>query len=141
MNSRWMNVVSASLVAFALLVIAWQFYPWNEYEPYSSIGRTFIRGNQESGITNLVERNQPSSGSGPALNLVMPKEARVFMPNITTGPANNGKMGYFYSMTYYLFPREIGVSVDQPARQTQDGFLGRPAESDQEILTRDMTSD
>ena len=37
-------------------------------------------------------------------------------------------------MTYYLFPREISVSPDQPARQTKDGFLGRTVESDQEIL-------
>ncbi|MGB7749749.1 MAG: hypothetical protein WBN75_20970 [Verrucomicrobiia bacterium] len=52
-----------------------------------------------------------------------------------TGPTNYGKIGYYYFVTYYLFPREIGVSVDQPARITKDGFLGRTAESDQEILS------
>jgi hypothetical protein len=65
--------------------------------------------------------------------LVLPKDARVFMPDMT-GPTNYGKIGYYYFATYYLFPREIGVSVDQPARQTKDGFPGKPAESDQEIL-------
>jgi hypothetical protein len=40
---------------------------------------------------------------------------------------------YFYA-TYYLFPREVGVSVDQPARITKDGFPGRTSESDQEML-------
>ena len=64
-----------------------------------------------------------------------------------TGPTNYAKIGQFYFTTYYLFPREIGVSVDQPARQTKDGFLGKPAESDQEILSNgfdvrmDITSD
>ena len=51
-----------------------------------------------------------------------------------TGPANYDKIGYYFYSTYYLFPREIGVSVDQPTRMTKDGFLGRTAESDQEIL-------
>ncbi|MGA2179071.1 MAG: hypothetical protein ABSH15_05755 [Verrucomicrobiota bacterium] len=51
-----------------------------------------------------------------------------------TGPTNYDKIGYFFYATYYLFPREVGVSVDQPGRLTKDGFLGRTAESDQEIL-------
>ncbi len=46
------------------------------------------------------------------------------MPDMT-GPTNYGKIGCYYFITYYLFPREIGVSVDQPARQTKDGFLGK----------------
>jgi hypothetical protein len=56
------------------------------------------------------------------------------MPNMT-GPTNYGKVGYYYYPTYFLFPREIGVSVDQPARQTKDGFLGKTVESDAEMIT------
>ncbi len=56
------------------------------------------------------------------------------MPNMT-GPTNYGKIGYYYFVTYYLFPREIAVSVDQPARQNKDGLPGRTIESDQEILS------
>jgi len=51
-----------------------------------------------------------------------------------TGPTNYSKIGYYFYATYYLFPREIRVSVDQPARITYNGFLGRTSESDQEIL-------
>ena len=36
--------------------------------------------------------------------------------------------------TYYLFPREIGVSVDQPTRMAYNEILGTTSESDQEIL-------
>jgi len=50
-----------------------------------------------------------------------------FMPDMT-GPTNCAKIGHYYYLTYHLFPREIGVSVDQPARLTKDGFLGRTAE-------------
>ena len=100
---------------------------------FPSIAISCIRAEQLAKISSIVERNQPASGLGPALDLALPKDARVFMPDMT-GPTNYGKIGFYYFVTYYLFPREIGVSVDQPARQTKDGFLGRTAESDQEIL-------
>jgi hypothetical protein len=51
-----------------------------------------------------------------------------------TGATNIGKLGYYYYMTYYLFPREVAVSLDQP-RITVDGIQGRSSESDQEILS------
>ena len=52
-----------------------------------------------------------------------------------TGPTNYGKIGYYFCMTYYLFPREIGTSLDHKTRVTKDGFLGQTSESDQEILS------
>ena len=52
-----------------------------------------------------------------------------------TGPTNYSRIGNYFFTTYYLFPREVGVSVDQPARLTKDGFPGRTAASDQELLT------
>jgi hypothetical protein len=133
MNSRWLTLVSTSLVAFAILVIAWQFWHWKAMD-FPSIAISCIRGEQLAKISSIVERNQSASRLGSALDMALPKDARVFMPDMT-GPTDYAKIGYYYYMTYYLFPREIGVSVDQPARQTKDGFLGRTAESDQEILT------
>ena len=66
------------------------------------------------------------------LDLELPKDARVFMSDMT-GPTNYGKIGYYYFTTYYLFPREIDVSTDQPTRITKDGFPGKTSESNQEI--------
>ena len=51
------------------------------------------------------------------------------MPDMT-GPTNFNKIMYYYYVIYYLFPREVGVSVDQPTHLTKDGFLGRTSESD-----------
>jgi hypothetical protein len=88
-------------------------------------------------ISDIVKRDQiiiRASGLCRYVDLVLPKDARVFMPDMT-GPTNYDKIGYYFYITYYLFPREVGVSVDQPTRITKDGFLGRTAESDQEILT------
>ena len=129
MNSRWATLVSASLVAFASLVITWDFMiTWRYWHgqgvDFSSITISYIRAEQLAKIPSYTERNQSFSGMGPALDLVLPKDARVFMPDMT-GPTNYGKIGYYYFVTYYLFPREVGVSVDQPTRLTKDGFLGR----------------
>ena len=132
MNSRWVTLVSASLVAFAIFVISCQFLHWDAVD-FPSIAESYMLAKHLPKISSIVERNKPAAGLGPALDLALPKDARVFMPDMT-GPTNYGKMGYYYFETYYLFPREIGVSVDQPARQTKDGFLGKTAESDQEIL-------
>ena len=133
MNRRWVTLVSASLVAFTIFVIAWQFLHWDAVD-FPSLAVSCIRAERLPKISSMVERNKPAAGLGPALDLALPKDARVFMPDLT-GPANYGKIGYYYFETYYLFPREIGVSVDQPARITKDGFPGRTTESDQEILS------
>ena len=141
MNSRWATVVAASLVAFASLVITWHFViTWQFWHSkvgdFPSIAISCIRAEQLAGITNIADRSKntiPASGMCWYSDLVLPKNARAFMTDMT-GPANYVKIGYFYHATYYLFPREIGVSVDQPARQTKDGFLGKTAGSDQEIL-------
>ena len=137
MNSRWVTLISASLVAFASLVIAWHFvitwqYWHGKVVDYPSIAISCIRAEQLAKISSYTERNQPAAGMGPALDLALPKDARVFMPDMT-GSTNYGKIGFYFFETYYLFPREIGVSVDQPARQTKDGFLGKTTESDEEI--------
>jgi hypothetical protein len=89
-------------------------------------------------ISNIVERDELSISASKAyrsLDLSLPKEARVFMTDMT-GPTNCNKIGHYFFAAYYLFPREIGVSVDQPTRLTYNGFLGRTSDSDQEILAK-----
>ena len=80
------------------------------------------------------------------MDLALPKDARIFIVDMT-GPTNYYKIGYYFYMTHYLFPREIGTSLDHITRVTKDGFLGKTSESDQEILSNgfevrtDITSD
>ena len=63
------------------------------------------------------------------------------------GPTNYDKIRYYFWTTHYLFPREVGTSLDHITRLTKDGFLGKTSESDQEILSNgfdvriDITSD
>jgi hypothetical protein len=146
MNNRWAAIVAASLVAFASLVITWQIRNHDVYrhlpkrvlkeEPYLSLAEIFLREERLAGMTNIVSRSGewvPVSGTFRYLDLVLPGNARVFMTDMT-GPTNYFKMPYYWYATYHLFPREIGVSVDQPARFTKDGFAGRTSESNEEIL-------
>ncbi len=138
MNNRWAAIVAAVLVAFASFVITWQFRHYDDVrEPYTSLALSFVRGEQLAGITNIVDRSQEddlASGGDRYLDLVLPGDARVFMTDMT-GPTNYYKIWFYFYVTYYLFPREIGVSLDQPTRITKDAFPGQTTESDQEILT------
>jgi len=88
-------------------------------------------------ISDIVKRDQiitRASGVFRSVDLVLPKDVRVFMTNMT-GPTNYSRIMYYYYMTYYLFPREVGTSLDHITRLTKDGFLGKTPESDQEILS------
>ena len=153
MNSRWRALVAASLAAFASLVITWQFRHCDggekgPYGAYASLAQSFLRGEQLPGISNIVDRSReiPASGTFRYYDLVLPKNARVFMTDMT-GPTNGYKIGYYYWVTYYLFPREVGTSLDHITRLTNDGFLGRTSESNHEIFSNgfdvriDITSD
>ena len=88
-------------------------------------------------ISDISKRDgqyNQANGSFRFFDLVLPKDARVFMTDMT-GPTNYSKLGYYYWMTYYLFPREVGLSLDHISRITKDSFLGKTSESDQEILS------
>ena len=143
MNNRWAKLVAASLVAFASLVITWQFRHYDghgdePYGPYESLAQSFLRGKQLAGISNIVDRGEvgstnTASGTFQYADLVMPENVRVFLTDMT-GPTNYNKIGYYFYSAYYLFPREVGVSVDQPTRMAYNGFLGRTSDSNEEMI-------
>jgi hypothetical protein len=136
MNSRWVTLISASLVAFAIFVITWQFRHHDGMEDgISSIAISCIRAEQLPKISDITKReNTTASGGSRYYDLVLPSDARIFMADMI-GPTNYNKIGCYFCMTYHLFPREIGTSLDHITRLTKDGFLGQTSESDQEILT------
>jgi len=149
-----MTLVSLSLAAFAGFAITWQFLhhdrdailrDWVEHdrndggenEIVSSVAQSYLRVKQFAAVSDIVKRDELitlASGWCRYVDLILPNDARVFMTDMT-GPTNLNKAYYYFYATYYLFPREVGVSVDQPAHLTERGFPGRTAESDQEILT------
>ena len=155
MHRRWVSLISILLVAFSGMVIAWQLLhcdreatlrSWKlqfrndrndtgDYGIIASVIQSYVRSRQLAATHDIVKRDQltiPASGLCRYIDLVLPKTGRVFMTDMT-GVTNCQKIIYYYYVTYYLFPREVGVSLDQPAHPTQDGFPGRAAVSDQEI--------
>jgi hypothetical protein len=140
MKNRWLSFVSMSLVIFAGLVTAWQVAhrdgPGAGMVPESCIALSWHKGQDLAKIHDLVPRASaywPGVGAWWTLDLVLPEDTRIFMTDMT-GITNYFKTAYYYSATYYLFPREIGVSVDRPTTLNQNGFLGETSRSDQEIL-------
>ena len=141
MHRPWTNLVSLFLLAFAALVLSWQLLhqdgKGDGILPESCIVSSYRKGQVLAKIPNLVSRvgaYRPGAGSWWNLDLALPAEARIFLTDMT-GPTNAYKLLYYYPAAYYLFPREVGVSVDHLTRLTADGFVGRTSESDQEILT------
>jgi hypothetical protein len=139
MKNLWVSLVSLSLVVFAGLVVAGQVLHYHAKQDtvYTSIVQSCIQAETLAKIPAIMGREYRInfvSGADRYLDLALPPDARVFMTGMT-GPTNYSRIIYYHYMTYYLFPREVGTSLDHTTRITQDGLLGRTSESDQEILT------
>ena len=75
--------------------------------------------NTLSGICRLQDAN-------------IPTDARVFLLDML-GPENAGKMGYYYFLTYYLYPREVAISLGRPPTFQLDGVTGHSQASPMEL--------
>lgn len=49
-----------------------------------------------------------------SIDAELPPDARVFLLGML-GKENRGKLGYYYFLTYYLFPKEVAIAMDKPA--------------------------
>jgi hypothetical protein len=106
--------------------------------PESCIALSWQKAQRLPQIHDLVPRVSeyfPGAGTWWTLDMALPADARVFLANMT-GPTNSPKLLYYYPATYYLFPREIGVSLDRPPIITRNGFPSEAACSDQELRDR-----
>lgn len=73
--------------------------------------------------TDPVKRDSlciPLSAFGRSVDAQIPTNARVYLAGML-GPEGSGNLGYFYFLTYYLFPREVAISVGQPPVYTLAG--------------------
>ncbi len=139
MKNPWVSLASLSLVVFAGFVVAWQVLHCHAKQEtvYTSIVQSCIEAETLAKIPAIMGREYRInfvSGSDRYLDMALPPDARVFMTDMT-GPTNYSRLLYYYYMTYYLFPREVGTSLDHTTFITKDRLLGRTSESDQEILT------
>ncbi|HMP82059.1 MAG TPA: hypothetical protein PKA41_05055 [Verrucomicrobiota bacterium] len=75
----------------------------------------------------------PLSAFGRSVDAQMPTNARIFLMNMV-GPEFAGDLGYYYFLTYYLFPREVAISLGDPAHYTLTGMVGRLPRSSDELV-------
>jgi len=125
-------VASVLLGVFGSFVAIMQLPANSRNRPsMESTAAAFAQGKYLAHVTNIMERDDaggPTGGSDRRFGRILPADARVFLTDMT-GNTNGAKAGYYYFLTYYLFPREVAVTLDQP-RFTSDGIQGRSTESD-----------
>ncbi len=126
---------SVLLVVFGCLMVAMQIVGFNSRRlGMASVAGSLSMGEYLANTPDIVKRDlvvYAASGADRTLDLTLPVNARVFMTGMI-GTSNAGRLGNYYYLTYYLFPREVAVTLDQP-RYTADGFQGRSTVSDEEI--------
>ena len=72
------------------------------------------------------------SGAYRSINALIPPDARVFVLDIL-GPENFSKIGIFCYLNYYLFPRDVAISLDQPPVFQLGGVAGHEPASPEEL--------
>lgn len=137
MNRRLTILAGGLLALFGCLMLAAQLRDYDsKHLGMASIIGSFFKGQYLARLTEIADRDNAANMAAPAdrrLDLELPPEARVFMTGMT-GTNNAGKAGNYYYLAYFLFPREVAVSLDPP-HITADGIHGRTTDSDQEMLT------
>jgi hypothetical protein len=133
----WLTLATIVAVVYAYLALVSQFCDADAAQyGVSSIAQWGLAQQELGRLTNILDvENLGSQTAHDArnLSLKLPDEARIYIKDML-GPTNRSKAGYYYFLTYFLFPREVGVSLDQPAQLFLDGFHGRPAGSEGELL-------
>lgn len=131
-------ITGVFLVSFAVVVALTQFFHGDlAFYGAPSISQFAVHIRQLAAFTNLVEfesRENPFDGACRKLELALPPNARIYMDDML-GFTNLGRTLMYASVSYYLFPREVATSLDEPALITRDGYVGRAAEYTQELVT------
>jgi hypothetical protein len=88
-------------------------------------------------ITDPVQRDGlcvPLSAYGRALDRALPRDSRVFLSGMV-GKTNGGKLGYFYFLRNYLFPRDVEISLDAKPLFKGEWYEGVPCDSAAQLQT------
>ena len=131
--TRWLEWCAAAAAVLVALAAAYELFLADPQETgqanygvysYSQFQeRATMLGNE----TNPIKRDAlciPLSALGRSIDAQIPTNARVFLAGML-GKENAGELGYYYFLNYYLFPREVAISLGQSPTYTLTGFTGR----------------
>jgi hypothetical protein len=71
---------------------------------------------------------------GRQLDKALPEDARVFFSGMV-GETNGPKLGYYYFLRNYLFPRDVQISLGTNLTYGEGWFDGTPCDSPEELAT------
>lgn len=88
-------------------------------------------------VTNWSERDSmciPLAADARTLDTTLDPKARVFLAGVL-GPTNASKLGFYYFLRNYLFPRDVDISLDGKPVPESYGFSGVPCDSESVLKT------
>ena len=81
---------------------------------------------------SIAGENKSVDGNCRLLDEILPTNARLFMLDML-GPEKFNKLPVYYYLTYYYYPREVAISLNQPPAMKLDRFTGRKPASLKEL--------
>ena len=120
---RLTTVAVMLVVAASMYRAFWAPFPNDlKQESFSQLQQAANALRRES---DPVRRDGESmAGDYRSLDGWMPTNARIFALDML-GPENFSKIGFYYYLNYYLYPREVAISLGQPPVFQLDGVTGR----------------
>jgi hypothetical protein len=130
------RVVLGIILIYSCLALLMAFGNRERSESVFTLSRLFRYASLLQSVTNCVQRDSlclPLSAYCRNVAEQLPPGARVFMSPML-GPENGGKLGYYYFMANYLFPREVAISMDRGPSFVGDYYLGRNPTNAEELI-------
>lgn len=136
---EWMVILVTVLIGAFAIWLAWpQVFPGPNQANEMTLPNLSQRATGLARMTNLVQRDSycvPLSAYGRALDRGLAPDARVFLSGMI-GEANGPKLGYYFFLRNYLFPRDVDISLGEKAYFGEGGwFRGTSSESPAELRT------
>ena len=129
---EWEVMAVTLLVGIAAICLAWpQIFPAPDQSRAMTLPNLSERASQLKPITNQIQRDSlciPLAAYGRSLDRALAPEARIFLSGML-GKANAPRLGYYFFLRNYLFPRDVDISLGQRAIFYEGWFDGTPCDS------------
>jgi hypothetical protein len=136
--SRWPEIAITLVTGIMAGYLVWpQIFSGTEADNTVTLAKLDQRAAMLRKLTDPVQRDSVCIGLsafGRQLDQQIPKDARVFFSG-NVGKENASRLGYYFFLRNYLFPRELQISTDRKAAYTFDGFTGVDATSAEQLRT------
>jgi hypothetical protein len=139
-NSRpaWTELLVTIVIGIVAAYLVWpQVFSAGQAENTLTLAKLDQRAAMLRKISDPIQRDAACIGLsafGRQLDQHIPKDARVFLSGML-GKENGSRLGWYFFLRNYLFPRELEISVDRKTVPTFVGFEGIEATSADHLRT------